>query len=152
MIILIIIVVIITKRVVVIMVMLIVILLVVIAMSEKGEVLLRGVGTLRHFSPPDASVQWQPDGLTIHAKQLPFLLSGGGGLWSVGPLRWLRRLWKETSEKMCLIVLCHGTFCSVSGFFLGPPPGVTLAIHNPLTSHVQEHDSNDKPGRFKDPA
>ena len=37
--------------------------------SEKGEVLLRGVGTLPYFSPPDASVPWQPDGLTIHTKK-----------------------------------------------------------------------------------
>ena len=37
--------------------------------SEKGEVLLRGVGTLQTFSPPNASVQWQPDGLTIHTKK-----------------------------------------------------------------------------------
>ena len=31
--------------------------------------LLRGVGTLRFVSPPNASVQWQPDGLTIHTKK-----------------------------------------------------------------------------------
>ena len=31
--------------------------------------LLRGVGTLRYFCPPNASVQGQPDGLTIHAKK-----------------------------------------------------------------------------------
>ena len=37
--------------------------------SEKGEVLLRGVGTLRYCSPPNASVQWLPDGLTIHTKE-----------------------------------------------------------------------------------
>ena len=37
--------------------------------SEKGEVLLRGVGTLRYVFPPNASVQWQPDGLTIHTKK-----------------------------------------------------------------------------------
>ena len=37
--------------------------------SENGEVLLRGVGTLRYVFPPDASVQWQPDGLTIHTKK-----------------------------------------------------------------------------------
>ena len=37
--------------------------------SEKGEVLLRGVGTLRDLFPPNASVQWQPDGLTIHTKK-----------------------------------------------------------------------------------
>ena len=43
--------------------------------SEKGEVLLRGVGTLRHLFPPSASVQWQPDGLTIHAKK--WLLGAG---------------------------------------------------------------------------
>ena len=34
--------------------------------SENGEVLLREVGTLRCLFPPNASVQWQPDGLTIH--------------------------------------------------------------------------------------
>ena len=53
--------------------------------SEKGEVLLRGVGTLRCSFPPNAAVQWQPDGLTVHTKKwflgagfwehLPFLLS-----------------------------------------------------------------------------
>ena len=37
--------------------------------SEKGEVLLRGVGTLRYSFLPNASVQWQPDGLTIHTKR-----------------------------------------------------------------------------------
>ena len=37
--------------------------------SEKGEVLLRGVGTLRYRFPPNASVQWQPDGLTIRTKK-----------------------------------------------------------------------------------
>ena len=38
-------------------------------LSEKGEGLLRGVGTLRYLFPPHASVQWQPDGLTIHTKE-----------------------------------------------------------------------------------
>ena len=33
--------------------------------SEKGEVLLRGAGTLRYSFLLNASVQWQPDGLTI---------------------------------------------------------------------------------------
>ena len=37
--------------------------------SEKGEVLLRGVGTLRCYFPPSASVQWQPGDLTIHTKK-----------------------------------------------------------------------------------
>ena len=37
--------------------------------SEKGEMLLRGVGALRCFFPPNASVQWQPDGLTIHTRK-----------------------------------------------------------------------------------
>ena len=37
--------------------------------SEKGEMLLRGVGTLQYPFPPNASVQWQPDGLTIHTKE-----------------------------------------------------------------------------------
>ena len=37
--------------------------------SEKGEVLLRGVGTLRCFTPPNASLQWQPDGLTIYTNK-----------------------------------------------------------------------------------
>ena len=37
--------------------------------SERGEVLLRGIGTLRHFFPQDASVQWQPDGVTIHPRK-----------------------------------------------------------------------------------
>ena len=39
------------------------------ARSEKGEVLLRGVGAQRHFFPPNASVQWQPDGLTIQTQK-----------------------------------------------------------------------------------
>ena len=43
--------------------------------SEKGEVLLRGVGTLRYVFLPNASVQWQPDGLTIHTKK--WLLGAG---------------------------------------------------------------------------
>ena len=34
--------------------------------QRKGEVFPRGVGALRYFCPPSASVQWQPDGLTIH--------------------------------------------------------------------------------------
>ena len=38
-------------------------------LSEKGEVLLRGVGTLRYIFPPNASVQWQPDGLAIRAQK-----------------------------------------------------------------------------------
>ena len=46
-----------------------------IVMSEKGEVLLRGVGTLRYIFPPDASVQWQPDGLKIPTKKW-FLAAG----------------------------------------------------------------------------
>ena len=37
--------------------------------SEKGEVLLGVVDTLRYLFPPNASVQWQPDGLTIHTKK-----------------------------------------------------------------------------------
>ena len=37
--------------------------------SEKGEVLLGGVGTVRYSFPPNASVQWQPGGLTIHTKK-----------------------------------------------------------------------------------
>ena len=37
--------------------------------SEKGEVLIRGVGPLQYFSPPNASVQWQPDGLTVRTKK-----------------------------------------------------------------------------------
>ena len=37
--------------------------------SEKGEMLLRGVGALRCLLPPSASVQWQPDGLTMHTRK-----------------------------------------------------------------------------------
>ena len=37
--------------------------------QRRGEVLLRGVGTLRYSFPPNASVQWQPDVFTIHIKQ-----------------------------------------------------------------------------------
>ena len=39
------------------------------AESEKEEVLLRGVGTLRYYFPPNASVQWQPGDLTIHTNK-----------------------------------------------------------------------------------
>ena len=42
---------------------------------EKGEVLLRGVGTPRYLFPPNASVQCQPDGLTIHTN-MRFLGAG----------------------------------------------------------------------------
>ena len=48
----------------------------------KGEGLLRGVGTLRYFSPPNASVQWQPDGLTIHTSKL----SLGAGFLGAPPI------------------------------------------------------------------
>ena len=41
--------------------------------QRKGKILLRGVlrgvGTLRYLFPPNASVRWQPDGLTIHTKK-----------------------------------------------------------------------------------
>ena len=37
--------------------------------SEKLEVLLGGVGTLRYLSPPNASAQWQPGDLTIHTNK-----------------------------------------------------------------------------------
>ena len=37
--------------------------------GERGEVLLREVGTLRYSFPPEASVQWQPGDLTIHTKK-----------------------------------------------------------------------------------
>ena len=43
--------------------------------QRRGEVPLRGVGTLRYSFPPNASVQWQPDGLTIHAEK--WLLGAG---------------------------------------------------------------------------
>ena len=40
--------------------------------SEKGEVLLRGLGTLRYSVPPYASMQWQPGDLIIRTnKWLP---------------------------------------------------------------------------------
>ena len=39
------------------------------AASEKGEVLLRGVCTLRYSVPQSASVQWQPDGSTIRTNK-----------------------------------------------------------------------------------
>ena len=54
--------------------------------SEKEEVLLRGVGTLRHFFPPDASLQWQPDGLTIHTQRW-FL---GAGFLGAPPIYLIR--------------------------------------------------------------
>ena len=37
--------------------------------AEKWEVLLGGVGTLRYYFPPNASVQWQPGDLTIHTSK-----------------------------------------------------------------------------------
>ena len=55
--------------------------------SEKGEVLLRGVGTQQLFVPPNASVQGQPDGLTIYTKEEWFL---GAGFLGAPPisLKW----------------------------------------------------------------
>ena len=41
------------------------------ARSERGEVLLRGVGTLRYYFPPNASAQWQPGDLNPHQKVAP---------------------------------------------------------------------------------
>ena len=38
-------------------------------LKGEGEVLLQGVGTLRYPFPPNASVQWQPGDLTVHAKK-----------------------------------------------------------------------------------
>ena len=49
--------------------------------------LLRGVGTLRYFFPPDASVQWQPDGLTIHTQKW-FLGAGFLGAPHISLKRW----------------------------------------------------------------
>ena len=46
-----------------------------IGCSEKREELLRGVGTLRYLFPPNAYVQRQPGGLTIHAQK--WLLGAG---------------------------------------------------------------------------
>ena len=40
-----------------------------VVLSEKGKLLLRGVGTLRYLCSPNAPVRWQPDSLTIHAKK-----------------------------------------------------------------------------------
>ena len=37
--------------------------------SEKGEVLLRGVGAVRYIRAANASVRWQPDGLAIRAEK-----------------------------------------------------------------------------------
>ena len=43
-----------------------------LASSEKGEVLPRGVGTLRFLVPPKASLHWQPDGFCKpHQKVAP---------------------------------------------------------------------------------
>ena len=53
----------------------------------KGEVLLRGVGTLRYLFPPNASVQWQPDGLIIHANKW-FL---GAGFLGAPPISLMSR-------------------------------------------------------------
>ena len=36
---------------------------------KRGSAPKRGVGTLRYYFPPNASAQWQPDGLTIHTKK-----------------------------------------------------------------------------------
>ena len=58
-------------------------------MSEKGEVLLRGVGTLRYVFPPNASLQWQPGGLTILTKQW-FL---GAGFLGAPPISLIMMPW-----------------------------------------------------------
>ena len=54
--------------------------------SEKGKLLLRGVGTLRYLFPPNASVQWQPDVLTIHTNKW-FL---GAGFLGAPPISLMR--------------------------------------------------------------
>ena len=59
------------------------------SMSEKGEVLLRGVGTLRYFFLPNSSLQWQPDGLAIPIKKL--LL--GAGFLGAPPISLSMRCW-----------------------------------------------------------
>ena len=59
--------------------------------SEKGEVLLRGVGTLRYLlilgensaCQVPICVQWQPDGLAIHTKKW-FLGAGLLGADNIG--------------------------------------------------------------------
>ena len=60
--------------------------------------LLRGVGTLRYYFPPNASVQWQPDGLTIHTKKW-FL--GAGFLGSPPISLTLRRGFKTAASQVC---------------------------------------------------
>ena len=100
--------------------------------SEKGEVLLEGVGTLRYSFPPDASVQWQPGQLTINTKKwflgagflgappislgdpggAPFVRGGGGvGSSELSPpcdcagfsLRFLEALTRGMLLKLCLV-------------------------------------------------
>ena len=59
--------------------------------SEKGEVLLRGVGTLRSSFPPNASVQWQPDGWKIDANKW-FL---GAGFLRAPPISLQRAIFSD---------------------------------------------------------
>ena len=67
--------------------------------SEKGEVLLSGVGTLRCLFSPDASLQWQPGGLTIHTNKW-FLGAGFLGAFPIS-LRKMALSWGARRPSVC---------------------------------------------------
>ena len=104
--------------------------------SEKGEVLLRGVGTLRYSLTLSEttllvkcpSVQWQPDGLTIRTEKWllgagflgapPILLIGhSGDPWSPVPYGCCcgKKL-RQTGVRLLLIMIV--TACSLAWLLL----------------------------------
>ena len=66
-----------------------------ILLPGKGGVLLRvvGGGHSTTFLPPNASVQWQPDALTIHTNK--WFLGAG---FPTGPSTWGREPWSPQAE------------------------------------------------------
>ena len=74
---------------------------------ERGEVFLRGVGTLRYLFPPNASVLWQPRGLTIHTKTW-FL---GAGCLGAPPISLMKtNLWPNTRTRRRWCTRCAASF------------------------------------------
>ena len=67
-------------------------------MSENREVLRRVVGTLRcGCVPPNASVQWEPDGLTIHTNKW-FL---GAGFLGAPSISLIAAFWDALVARAC---------------------------------------------------
>ena len=96
-------------------------------MSEKGEVILRGVGTLRYVFTPDASVQRQPGGLTIHTKRW-FL---GAGFIGAPPISLTMRTVHMPAEPTSMVIAT--TISRPSSWFSARPACVLdrCAVNNP---------------------